>query len=86
MLHRSGFHGTCDCVVDAGVDGCGINSGNDGKQRIRTGLLDNRRTKITIKVAKVKTCDTCGTSLNDTPCEDTNSRFRDKQHSRISGQ
>jgi len=51
-------------------------SKSNGKGKNVSGRLDNRRTKTTVKIAKVKTCDTCGTSLNDTPCEEYERRTK----------
>jgi len=39
-----------------------------GKGRKVSGTVDNRRTKETTTVARVVTCDTCGTALDNTRC------------------
>jgi transposase-like protein len=44
-------------------------SGSKGKGRNVSGTVGNSRTKKTVTVARVTTCDTCGVSLDNTPCK-----------------
>jgi hypothetical protein len=44
-------------------------SGGKGKGRAVSGTVGNSRTKETIKVARVTTCDVCGSALDSCPCK-----------------
>ncbi len=45
------------------------NSRSNGKGKTVAGDVSNNRTKETISVAAVTTCDVCGAALDDTPCQ-----------------
>ena len=51
-------------------------SNSNGKGRKVSGRVSNTRTKETVTIAKVTTCDTCGVPLDETPCHEHERRTK----------
>jgi transposase len=58
-------------------DESSTHSGSQGKGKTENGeRFSNSRTKESIKVSKVRFCDTCGEDLKDTPCDEHERRTK----------
>lgn len=52
------------------------NSSSKGKGKKVYGEVGNTRTKETVTIAKITTCDSCGVALDNTPCKDHERRTK----------